>query len=48
MQHYAGGFESGNKVLRPDEAIGRSESVEIAETWRGPTRQPVTRGLTIW
>jgi len=38
-QHYAHGFSDGNEVLRSDKAISWSENVEIAEAWRGPTRQ---------
>jgi hypothetical protein len=36
--HYAHGFDGGNEVLRPNKAIAWSESVEIAEAWRSPTR----------
>ena len=32
-------FAGGNEVLRQDKTIAWSESVEIAEAWRGPTRR---------
>jgi len=38
-QYYVYGFADGNEVLRPDKAFGWSQNVEIAVSWRGPTRQ---------
>lgn len=45
MQYCVHGFARGNEFLRPDKAFGWSDNVEIAASWRGPTRQAPSNHL---